>query len=309
MPDPHRHPVVGPRHPGQLVGQRSPHRQRVVADGPEPLPDAGEQRRPVVGDLRRPPVHDFGGLSDVGPEMGGQPLVTQAHAEQGDVEVGDRGLRQPEIALPTRMSRSRRDDDRIRTEAGELVRPQLVVAHDPRSLPEDRADELEEIERERVVVVNQQHVHGGPPMVGPPGSHPRRSRGAPPTRTFVELQVAAAASFPNPVEQALHLGDERRLPSLVFGLDRAAASTSAPQNGHAGSPGPTNRADLRTRGQRPLPLRPASLRPAVTPARDRGCRTWLSRLASGVTLGRLTWTPVAARRRLICRTTGSRRRR
>src|SRR5919202_6393166 len=66
-----------------------------------------------------------------------------------------------------------RDHHVVRRQAGERVPRQLVVAHDDRLLTVDLAEQVEEVERVGVVVVDQQRAHRGARGPYSPGSEMR----------------------------------------------------------------------------------------------------------------------------------------
>ncbi len=134
--------------------------QRVVADRGETLRDAGEQAVAVVMDLAQAPVHDRGRMVDLPARRVRERLVAEADAEHGDLGVPEHVERDADVALMLRPPGAGRDHDVVHGQRRDLRPRQLVVAHDDRLVSVDLAQQVEEVEGERVVVVDQERAHG-----------------------------------------------------------------------------------------------------------------------------------------------------
>src|SRR5262249_27896548 len=131
---------------------------RVVARRDERVLDPGEQPALVVEDLRGLAVHDPRRADDPAAEHLAHALMAEAHAEQGRCagESPDHVHRDPGLV---RRARPGRDRARVRRPLGDRVEPDRVVALD-RDLGAELAEVLREVVGERVVVVDQQELHG-----------------------------------------------------------------------------------------------------------------------------------------------------
>src|SRR5215218_2189485 len=157
--EPHDDVVGRPRRHTQ--GRR--HRadgKRVVAHGREALRDAGEQAAAVVMDLAETPVHDPGRMADDAAGDVGERLMAEADAEHRQLGALEHVQRDPDVALVLRAAGARRDHDVVHGQRHDLLPRQLVVAHDDRFVAVDLTQQVEEVEGERVVVVDQKRAHG-----------------------------------------------------------------------------------------------------------------------------------------------------
>ena len=159
-------PVREPHH--DLLGRPRRHPQgrrhradgeRVVAHGGEALRDAGEQAVPVVMDLAETPVHDRGRVVDRAAGHVRERLVAEADAEDRHLGAPEHVERDPDVAPLLRAPGAGRDHDVVHGQRRDLIPRQLVVAHDDRLVAVDLAQQVEEVEGERVVVVDQEGAH------------------------------------------------------------------------------------------------------------------------------------------------------
>ena len=133
--------------------------QRVVAHGGEALRDAREQAVPVVVDLAEPPVHDLRRVVDRAAGRVGERLVAEADAEHRHLGALEHLEGDADVALVLRAPGAGRDHDVVHAQRRDLLPRQLVVAHDDRLVAVDLAQQVEEVEGERVVVVDQERAH------------------------------------------------------------------------------------------------------------------------------------------------------
>ena len=157
--EPHDDLVGGPCGHAQLGGQTADD-QRVVAHGREALRDAGEQAAPVVVDRAQAPVHDLRGMVDRAAGDVGERLMAEADAEHRDLRALEHLQRDADVALVLRTPGAGRDHDVVHRQGRDLLPGQLVVAYDDRLLAVDLPQQVEEVEGERVVVVDQEGAHG-----------------------------------------------------------------------------------------------------------------------------------------------------
>ena len=157
--EPHDHLVRRPRRHAQCRGYRADD-QRVVAHGGEALRDAGEQAAPVVVDRAQPAMHDLGRMVDGAAGDLGERLMAEADAEHRHLGALERLQRDADVALVLGAPRAGRDHDVVHRQRRELLPRQVVVAHHDRLVAVDLAQQVEEVERERVVVVDQERAHG-----------------------------------------------------------------------------------------------------------------------------------------------------
>jgi hypothetical protein len=80
-------------------------------------------------------------------------------AEHRQLGAPEHVQRDPDVVQVLRAPRAGRDHDVVHGQRCHLVPRQLVVAHDDRFVPVDLAQQVIEVERERVVVVDQERAH------------------------------------------------------------------------------------------------------------------------------------------------------
>ena len=114
---------------------------------------------PVVVDLAEPPVHDLGRVVDRAAGRVGERLVAEADAEHRHLGAPEHVERDADVALVLRAPGAGRDHDVVHGQRRDLLPRQLVVAHDDRLVAVDLAQQVEEVEGERVVVVDQERAH------------------------------------------------------------------------------------------------------------------------------------------------------
>ena len=165
--DTHQHAVVGPRDRRKPLGQRPGHAQRVVADRLEALRDPGEQRAAVVVHGAEPAVHHLRRVDHRAAGEAREALVPEADTQDWDPGLHDRLAADPEVARVLGTPRAGRDDDVVEPRARQLGPRRTVVAHDDRILAVRLGEKLEQVERERVVVVQQQGPHVSEPRTPP----------------------------------------------------------------------------------------------------------------------------------------------
>ena len=110
-------------------------------------------------DLADLAVHDPLAAHDARAADMGEPLVAEADAEHRDLALGEGRAADAEVALALGPPGAGRDDDPVPPVGGQRAPAHLVVAHDDRLLAGDACDQLVEVERVRVVVVDQQRRH------------------------------------------------------------------------------------------------------------------------------------------------------
>ena len=165
---PHRPLAVGRAHddavggPGdrlEVLGQRLGDAERVVADDREALGDLREERRVVVVDGAHPAVHDLGRVHHLGAGDVADSLVAEADAEQRHLGVADGVGADAEVLRVVGPAGTGRDHDVVEVAARQLAPGGAVVAHDGGLLAVRLGDQLEQVVRERVVVVDEQRLH------------------------------------------------------------------------------------------------------------------------------------------------------
>jgi hypothetical protein len=112
-----------------------------------------------VPDEVDPAVARFRGEPDGGAVFEAQPLVAEAHAEQRDARTGDDVSAEAEVGVVPRAARSWGDHHVVETVEVGQPEARVVVRDDDRIVPVHPCEVLEQVERERVVVVDQQRAH------------------------------------------------------------------------------------------------------------------------------------------------------
>ena len=157
--EPHDDLVGRPRRHAQRRGHGADD-ERVVAHGREALRDALEQAAPVMVDRAQPAVHHLGRMVDRAAGQVGERLVAEADAEHRHLGALQHVQRDADVTPVLGAPGTWRDHDVVHRQRGELLPRQLVVAHDDRLVAVDLAQQVEEVEGERVVVVDQERAHG-----------------------------------------------------------------------------------------------------------------------------------------------------
>ncbi len=190
VPEAHHDPPVRPGGDLEALGDAvRGHHQRVVARGREGVGEAGEEGAAIVADLRRLPVHELGRAHHAAAESLAERLVAETDAEHGH------GSAAQELEADARLiggAGPRGDHDLLRLLPEGLVHGQGVVPDDLHLRPQ-LAEVLVEVERERVVVVDEQD-HASPPAW-------RRASKSAPAFAFVSRSSAAgseSATIPAP---------------------------------------------------------------------------------------------------------------
>jgi hypothetical protein len=155
----HHYRVRRPRRHAQVGGRRADH-ERVVAHGREPLRDARKQPAPVVPDRAQAAVHHLGRVLDRAAGHVSERLMAEADTQHGHAGPAQRVERHADVARVLGSTRAGRDHDVVGAQRRELLPRELVVAHDDRLVASDLAQQVEEVEGERVVVVDQERAHG-----------------------------------------------------------------------------------------------------------------------------------------------------
>src|SRR5438093_1636969 len=103
-------------------------------------------------------------MADPGTERSPDSLVAQTHSERRDdrTELPDDVRTHPEIPRVCGVAGARRQDDRIGIEATDLAQRNRIVAMHDRSRAE-LSEPLVQVVHERIVVVDDQHIHRNPP--------------------------------------------------------------------------------------------------------------------------------------------------
>src|SRR5215211_6264894 len=133
--------------------------ERVVAGGFEGAGDIGEEVGAVVLDLHYAAVHRLWRLRHLSPLPPTDALMAEADAEERLFAAADRLGGDAEVSRRVRAPRSRGDDDVVELQALQLIPRRLVIPHHERLHAVHLRQELEEVEGERVVVVDQQRAH------------------------------------------------------------------------------------------------------------------------------------------------------
>ena len=152
----HEHAVRRPGDRLERLRQRLADAQRVVAHRREALGDAGEELRAVVVHRAQPPVHHLRRGPHVASAAVREPLMPEADAKERHVRLADRVGAHSEVTRVLRAAGPGRDHDVVEVLARELGPAHGVVAHDHGIASVDLRQELEQVERERVVVVQQE---------------------------------------------------------------------------------------------------------------------------------------------------------
>src|SRR5436305_1540234 len=155
MPEAHDRGAVH-RRALEAVGQVRVDHQGVVAAGQDRRLEALEDRPPVVLDLRGLTV-DRLSAHHARAERLGQRLVAEAHAQHRYARLGERADRVHRDAGVVGRARPGRDDHAVGLARAHLADALDVVPHHLDLSPED-AQVLDEVVRERVVVVDQQYA-------------------------------------------------------------------------------------------------------------------------------------------------------
>ncbi len=156
MREGHHEPVLASRDDGEL-GRKGflANHEGMVSPGFEGLRQPVEESRARVRDPRALAMARRRGALDGASVTGGERLVSQTHAEQRHsraLGLRDHRNRSPRALGP---ARSRRDHDRAGPQRDDLVRLEAIVARDP-DVGVQPAQGLDEVERERVVVVDHE---------------------------------------------------------------------------------------------------------------------------------------------------------
>ncbi|MFT3769054.1 MAG: hypothetical protein QM820_26740 [Minicystis sp.] len=160
----HQQAFLRPRRPLEDVREIG-HEERVIAHCREGIRQVGKQLSPIVEDLAPPAVHGRRRMADAPPEVMGNPLMPEAHAEHRASRPEDGVRAHAEILRPVRRARARGDHDVVeRRPRHELFPGELVVGHHDGLGPVDLGEQLVEIPCERVVVVDQDRSQHGIPF-------------------------------------------------------------------------------------------------------------------------------------------------
>src|SRR5215210_3979245 len=151
------HRRVGTRRALEAIGKVGLDHQRVVACRDERGGEVAEDRPPVMLDRCRLAVHRIA-AHDARPEGRGERLVAEAHAEDGHARLGEAADRRERYPGLGRRARPGRDHDALGRARKQLVGGRLVVADNLR-LALELTKVLNEVPRERVVVVEDEHAH------------------------------------------------------------------------------------------------------------------------------------------------------
>jgi len=99
------------------------------------------------------PVHRFD-LSYLAAEQAGNPLMTEANTQNRHTRIQDGVARDAEIPFAIRPSWSGRDDYAAEVELANLNPIHLVVANDDRHFAGNRRNGMDQVESERIVVID-----------------------------------------------------------------------------------------------------------------------------------------------------------
>ena len=137
--------------------------------------------------------------------------MAEADAEHRQSAVADRRGADAEVARAFRAGRARARRRRSNPERAAPAHDAVVVAHHERRLAVHLAEQLEEVVRERVVVVDQQRLHRGGLAGGAPAAHEMTHRAAGPatcgvSSTTLVVDGTPVALEPHPGRAAASVG-------------------------------------------------------------------------------------------------------
>ena len=101
-------------------------------------------------------MHRLGRVLNASAEAYGQPLVAEANAEDRDMGLEECIAANAEIFGTLRRAGSGRDDDVVERQSGDFIPRALIVVDYERLFSVHLSDQLIQIEREGVVVIDDQ---------------------------------------------------------------------------------------------------------------------------------------------------------
>src|SRR5690242_19508104 len=113
-----------------------------------------------MDDFARAAMHGRDFL-DNATEAAGEPLMAETDAEDRRDRMQNGVARYTKIADTVRPSGSGRDDDVVEPELAEFLPGHFVVAHDNGRFTRDRRYHVDQVEGERIVVVDDEYGHFG----------------------------------------------------------------------------------------------------------------------------------------------------
>lgn len=159
VPQPHQDAILGPGGGLQGLGQRLAHGQRVVADRGEVLRQPLEQVPFVVPDRGQMTVPGLRGGQHPAPLAQRDALVAEADAEHRDRGLGEHSGAESEVTFRGRVPGTGRHHHIVEfRKIRNSVRGGVIEDHH-RLLAVDLGDQLEQVVRVRVVIVDEQGLH------------------------------------------------------------------------------------------------------------------------------------------------------
>ena len=158
MANPHDGAVVGAGAASSASGNGIGDDERVIAAGDERLRHAAKTPRPSCDDARHFAVHQLRRADDGAAERDADALVPEADAEYRNARAqagGSTSTVDPGILRP---SRSRRDDDLRRAASRSISSSEISSFRRTHRSRAELAQILRQVERERVVVVDEQRA-------------------------------------------------------------------------------------------------------------------------------------------------------
>src|ERR1039457_1555223 len=130
----------------------------MIANGRKGGRHAREQRIATVIDLGDPAVHGRRERDD-GAKGIADSLMTNADAEDRRRREQDRVAGDTKVAVVLRASGPRRNNDIVEAVIFQIIPGKLIVLYNDGFIPVNLRDELKQVERERVVIVDQKSLN------------------------------------------------------------------------------------------------------------------------------------------------------
>src|ERR1035437_2498104 len=131
----------------------------MIADGRKGGRHAREQRMATVIDLGDPAVHGVRRKRDGGAKGIADSLMTNADAEARHRREQDRVARDAKVAEVLRASGPRRNNDIVEAVIFQIIPGKLIVLYDDGFIPVNLRDELKQVERKGIVIINQKSLN------------------------------------------------------------------------------------------------------------------------------------------------------
>src|SRR5712671_3957488 len=151
--------VAGPCNRSKAVRNRLPDDQRVVPHSGESLRNAGEKPIAVMKDPAGTAMHRFGRPPDFAAEGLGNALEPEADTENRHLRLQNDLAADSEVPFDFGASGPGRKNDVVGIQREQFVPAELIIADHDWEFTADRRHHLVEIERERVVIVDDESFH------------------------------------------------------------------------------------------------------------------------------------------------------